>query len=164
VEKDPAQYGMDAFVEFPPHTIRRNHPTPINSEVALLTKNYHGIVYSYHEIIKKKLYFAQNKPSYQVFQGIMTAWDNTPRKPTMSTIFHNSNPTLFGQWLFAISRYTMEQNSAETRLVFINAWNEWAEGAHLEPDRRYGYGYLREVLRCIHKINSDNDNYSPSKK
>ena len=60
-----------------------------------------------------------------------------------------SNPSLFKKWMDFAIRETLEQFSGEERLVFVNAWNEWAEGAHLEPDERWGRKYLEAVRDSI---------------
>ena len=57
-----------------------------------------------------------------------------------------SNPAAFGKWVERAGRHTVDRfRSPDERLIWINAWNEWAEGAHLEPDERYGYEWLHAV-------------------
>ena len=57
----------------------------------------------------------------------------------------NSNPEKFARLLWEISQKTMKQQPEGRRVVFLNAWNEWAEGNHLEPDQKYGCTYLEAV-------------------
>jgi hypothetical protein len=72
-------------------------------------------------------------------------WDNTPRSGPNGIVFHGSTPELFRlQVKKAID--IIKDEPAEHRLIFIKSWNEWAEGNHLEPDLRFGKGYL-EVLK-----------------
>lgn len=60
----------------------------------------------------------------------------------------NATPPLFGHWLRYLRAYTREnKQSGSGDFIFINAWNEWGEGCHLEPDLKWGLGYLEEVLR-----------------
>jgi len=76
---------------------------------------------------------------------VIPNWDNTPRTGTAGLVLHESTPERFRVHL----RAAVERVSAEPedeRLVFIKSWNEWAEGNHLEPDRRWGLEYL-EVVR-----------------
>jgi hypothetical protein len=75
-------------------------------------------------------------------------WDNTPRRGEHGVVFANSTPQVFEQALRATVTSAAD-TPFEERLVFLNAWNEWAEGNHLEPDRRHGVEYLEAVRRVI---------------
>jgi lipopolysaccharide biosynthesis protein len=78
----------------------------------------------------------------------MPCWDNTPRRPLHGNVFHGSTPTLFYEWLmYSIAR--ARKNAEDEGIVFINSWNEWAEGAYLEPDRKSGYAYLAACAAAI---------------
>lgn len=79
------------------------------------------------------------------FPGAFPNWDNTARKKERSDIYHGSTPDLFKTYIKKQlnKRY---QDGSEPLFLFINAWNEWAEGAHLEPDEKYKHSYL-EALR-----------------
>ena len=72
----------------------------------------------------------------------MPGWDKTPRMSNVSKIFAYASPGAYQVWLEAILELTLEQNLGDERIVFISAWNEWAEGNHLEPDHRFGHGFL----------------------
>ena len=73
------------------------------------------------------------------------AWDNTPRRQSDGTAFVNSSPATFRYWLEQTLRQTLLRHGGDERLVFVNAWNEWAEGSYLEPDARFGRQYLEAV-------------------
>jgi ribosomal protein L11 methylase PrmA len=78
----------------------------------------------------------------------MTGWDNTARRKSGTVIFTESTPDLYESWL----RHTIETNSpqrSEEDFLFVMAWNEWAEGNHLEPDELYGRGYLEATARAL---------------
>lgn len=75
----------------------------------------------------------------------MPAWDNTARRMHAASIFHGSSPGAFQAWLEIAIDQTRAHNGPGERIVFINAWNEWAEGAQLEPDRVYGHARLEAV-------------------
>jgi len=78
----------------------------------------------------------------------MPCWDNTPRRPLGGNVFHGSTPALFYEWLtHSIAR--AKRNAEDERIVFINAWNEWSEGAYLEPDQWLGYGYLAACAAAV---------------
>jgi lipopolysaccharide biosynthesis protein len=79
----------------------------------------------------------------------MPGWDNTARRPNHALTFINSAPEIYEIWLREVVQRVVEQRSPGQRLVFLNAWNEWAEGAHLEPDQRYGRQYLEATRRAL---------------
>jgi lipopolysaccharide biosynthesis protein len=91
----------------------------------------------------------QNSPSeWSFFPGVCPGWDNHPRR-SAGWVFYGAAPKKYGDWLKAACEFTLKKNPAEERFVFVNAWNEWAEGAHLEPDRHFGYAYLAETGRAL---------------
>ncbi len=141
---DPRPFGFDAAVEFPPH---RTQPRPPDGGVQLLNPNYIGQVYDYRSLVPERVEW----PAYELFKGIMPSWDNEARRSGRGTSFVGSEPGVYQQWLSKLCEATDSHHSDPARkMVFINAWNEWAEGAHLEPDRRYGYAFLQataDVLR-----------------
>lgn len=75
-----------------------------------------------------------------------TGYDDSPRRGRQGVIVNNSSPEKFYA-LMKILCYLTEQRGKE--YVFVNAWNEWGEGMHLEPDERYGYGYLEALSRAL---------------
>lgn len=87
--------------------------------------------------------------SFTYFRAIIATWDNTARYGKDAYIVHDSTPYLFGQWLETLVAYARETLNKEERFIVVNAWNEWAEGAHLEPDTHYGYSYLNSIGRVL---------------
>jgi hypothetical protein len=77
----------------------------------------------------------------------MTGWDNTARRGRASHIFHDATPEHYEMWLRRVVDYTVRNHDGDRRLVFVNAWNEWAEGAYLEPDQAYGRRFLEATAR-----------------
>jgi len=131
----PAEFGFDASVEFPPHgVVALIEPPP------LLNSDFEGVVHDYPEVLLKYLQF--NIPNYVRFRSVMPSWDNTPRRQNDSQIWEHARPGAYQAWLEAILEDIHEQHFGEERIVFINAWNEWGEGNHLEPDKRYGHQFL----------------------
>ena len=82
------------------------------------------------------------------------SWDNTARRREDAFIFHGSDPDKYRAWLDRVIDYTDAHRLGEERLVFINAWNEWAEGNHLEPDERIGRGYLEATRAALESSRS----------
>ena len=145
---DPEIYGFDAIVEFPPHHVSASIDMPSR----LLNSSYVGRINDYHKIVKQ--YQGMETPRYTKFRGVMPDWDNTARKQNHSNIFHGSSPAAYQSWLQYMIEQTCERYSGDERLIFINAWNEWGEGAYLEPDNRYGYAYLQATRDAIEQATS----------
>lgn len=83
-----------------------------------------------------------------VIPTIIPNWDNTPRSGKRGWVFENTTPELFKQHLRSAID-SVKYKPQDKRIVFVKSWNEWAEGNYLEPDLRWGHGFLnaiREVL------------------
>lgn len=132
----PSTFGCDAAVEFPPHGMAETYPTP----TPLLNPAFEGKTADYRDIATR--YAVRRSPPYKRFLGTMPGWDNTARRQDHSYVFEHSSPGAFRAWLEHAVERTRDEHSGEERLLFINAWNEWAEGAYLEPDRRFGHAFL----------------------
>jgi GT2 family glycosyltransferase len=139
---DPVQFGFDASVEFPPHGI----VAPIDPG-SKLNPAYDGIVSDYREVALKYLQF--DVQNHVRFRSVMPSWDNTARRQNNAIVYEHASPGAYQAWLEGILDQTHEQNFGEERIVFINAWNEWAEGNHLEPDKRYGHGFLEATRNAL---------------
>lgn len=121
-------YGADAAIEFPPHKI----PTRMINERMRdrLYSNFEGSIYSYKELVEHLELI--KKRQYEYIPGIMKEWDNTARKGNRAHIFTEYSEELYNKWLLR-NRVYADMYSDE-KFVFINAWNEWAEGTYLEPE------------------------------
>ncbi len=134
---DPREMGFDAAVEFPPHGTRAQ---TVTAQIERINPAYQGDVWDYISAAQNAI--ARPTPPYPLFRGVMTGWDNTPRLQNNAQIFVNSHPDNYRRWLAAIIDQTRKRGSQDEQFVFVNAWNEWAEGCHLEPDQAFGRGYL----------------------
>ena len=141
---DPNIYGFDAAIEFMPHNIQI---TRQNSRVNFFDSKDHCDVYSYTEMVKNNL--ARAKPAYTLFKGLIPGWDVTPRRISGSA-FIDQYPAEYQKWLREEFKYSKQNLPEDKRLIFINAWNEWGEGAYLEPDNKFGYAYLNATSRANH--------------
>jgi hypothetical protein len=88
-------------------------------------------------------------PDYPLYRGLFPSWDNSARKRNQALIFHNADPSKYEYWLRGLVSYARQNLVGDQRIIFINAWNEWAEGAHLEPDLKYGSSYLEATQRAL---------------
>jgi GT2 family glycosyltransferase len=137
--ENPKECGFDFSTQFPPHQNSTEIPVPGK----LFNKDFTGTVHDYREMVLK--YTGKPVPGFKRFPGLMTGWDNTPRQKNKPNIFAYSNPGSFQAWLEWNIKVTSEQNPPGERFIFINAWNEWAEGAILEPSLQHGHGFLEAV-------------------
>ncbi|MBI5825772.1 MAG: glycoside hydrolase family 99-like domain-containing protein [Chloroflexi bacterium] len=149
---DPRDVGFDAAIEFPPHSVP---VTDIRHLLKISNQNYRGNVIDYREIIEKTSSMAW--PDYQLFKTVFPSWDNEARKPGKGYTFAFSTPELYKDWLLRAAKFTLQEPDPDKRLLFVNAWNEWAEGAHLEPDRKYGYAYLQATADALREVVSLKD-------
>jgi hypothetical protein len=93
-------------------------------------------------------YLDRAHTNQNVFKSVFPCWDNTARTNDRALIILNSTPGNYEYWLREAIRKTLEYFPDQERFVFINAWNEWAEGCHLEPDRKYQRQFLDATLRA----------------
>ncbi|WP_286735602.1 MULTISPECIES: glycoside hydrolase family 99-like domain-containing protein [Sphingobacterium] len=103
-------------------------------------------VYKYKDIIKH-LYVEEDKWN-NVYPTLLPNWDRTPRSGKAAIIYHDSTPDLFEQHLKKALEL-VENKEEDRKLLFLMSWNEWAEGNYVEPDLRYGTGYLDVIKRNI---------------
>lgn len=105
-------------------------------------------VYDYESLVEIKL----NKPKskYRKYPCVIPSWDNTARRKIVY-IMQNDNADLYRTWLEKTIE-SVKQNPLEEQIVFVNAWNEWAEGCHLEPDQRNGKKFLDATLDAVQKF------------
>jgi GT2 family glycosyltransferase/cephalosporin hydroxylase len=146
-EQQPAEfYGFDAAVQFPPHL----KATPVTPRIPGRSRDFTGFIYDYTEVRTYALQQFASAPSQaRLYPGVMPSWDNTARQLTRSTIWVNSSPEAYCEWLAEAARLVRTRRAQSDHLVFINAWNEWAEGCHLEPDERYGYAWLNATSLAL---------------
>jgi hypothetical protein len=141
---NPYDYGCDSSCQFPPHGLSA---PDVSQEVSALAPGFTGRIYNYEDVVAAEV--ARPRAPYPQFRAAMPSWDNTSRKGATGNVFRGSTPALFEAWLTHIVNETRRFADNSCQIVFINAWNEWAEGAHLEPDRQHGHGYLRAVRNAI---------------
>jgi len=139
----PSLFGCDAAVEFPPGGLVE--PKPPTG--AMLNPEFVGHSADYRDLAVS--FASRPAPAYTRFKGVMPGWDNTARRQHAGGCFEMATPGAFQAWLEESIADTREQHFGDERLVFINAWNEWAEGAYLEPDLRFGHAYLEAVSNAL---------------
>ena len=140
---DPRDIGLDGAIEFPPHGVKVSE----YRVTANTNRKFQGKVFDNFEAYMGSI--ARENPEYPMFRGLFPSWDNTARRKDRANIFVGSSPKLFSYWLLALFQWTTLIHETDKQFVFINAWNEWAEGAHLEPDVVMGRAYLEVIKKVL---------------
>jgi lipopolysaccharide biosynthesis protein len=158
---DPRSIGFDSSLGFQPcwsllsdlriHRRKWWHRGKLGTMEQGVVQNQ---VYDYEEYARKAS--AMDAPEYPQIPGVFPAWDNSPRRKQGATIFVNSTPETYERWLREIVNRQMARlghregsETTQDSLLFLNAWNEWAEGCHLEPCQRWGRKYLEATRRAL---------------
>ena len=147
-DSDPRPYGMDAAVEFPWHT---GLPNNITAHLFPAKSEFSGYVFDWPDYAAK----CEDQPDqpWTQIRGVMPGWDNTPRLKSAAHLFQGHSPSDYSRWLRSAMRWTLDRlRPSEEHLVFINAWNEWGEGAYLEPDQRFGYAFLQATRDAVEAV------------
>jgi len=144
---EPATLGLDSFFEFPPHRLRlAAAAVPADCMPTHMT----GKMYDYGRTVDAALARLADEPGgNDLHLSVMMGWDNTARRGTAAHLFRGATPGHFRRWLRGVVRQHQSRVTSEERLVFINAWNEWAEGTCLEPDRDFNRGWLAAVRSAL---------------
>lgn len=158
-DDDKVKYrNINASVSFEPR--RTRVMTKTHNKKWSLVKKEHGEKLSAIPILRRFIYTSYDydeinqmilnrKHSKNEYRGAFTNYDDTPRRREWAVMFKNSSPRKFQGYL----EENIEKSISEgNEFLFINAWNEWGEGAYLEPDEKYGYAYLNAVRRALDKV------------
>jgi lipopolysaccharide biosynthesis protein len=143
--------AIDGWIRFPPgsgiglQSVR---------SLAAATDATDGDIYSYDAAVDGADLSTSGPFGLPLHPGVMPGWDNTPRRGPSAYVFHGANPLSFRRWLSRAAAAAAKSD----RIVFVNAWNEWAEGAHLEPDARLGRANLEAVRDVVGRC----PDYEPS--
>jgi len=144
--KDPVEMGFDAALRFQPDFTSFHASAPIRALRKLKSPRRDDKVYSYAGLYRKWK-FRPASP-YRSFECVTPMWDNSARQERKAYMLKGSTPELYEKWLEdAVTR--SRPDSEGQRWVFINAWNEWAEGCHLEPCGKWGLEYLKATKRAF---------------
>lgn len=140
-----ADNGFDGMMGFAPHNLpwARRHPGEVRP-IARFT----GRILDYEDLARSAQARLAEGVETRDFPGVMTGFDNTARRPLASDLWFGANPYTFRRWL-AGAVEAVHQRPEDERIVFVNAWNEWAEGAVLEPSDKFGLSYLQAVRDVV---------------
>ncbi len=145
-DNDPEVFGLDGAIEFPPHKLV-NKMSHINNELEVIDSDFAGHYFSYDDLVNASR--SEQNPEHPLIRTVLPDWDNEARRPGRGMGFVGSTPSKFGQWLSDMIHFARKNPVNGESFVFVNAWNEWAEGAYLEPDTHWGSAYLNAARKAI---------------
>lgn len=148
-DTDPRLFGLDGAVEFPPHKLAEGLPR-VNDTLKILDPDFAGEVRRYSDLIRSAREVSD--PGYPLIRTVVPSWDNEARRPGRGYTFAGSSPLIYRSWLDDAIAFANRHPFHGEPFVFVNAWNEWAEAAYLEPDVHYGSAYLNATARALHGI------------
>ena len=146
LEVSVEEAGLDGLMGFPPHNCLWSW---VPHEGLGVDRRFTGNLLSYGDMVKDAERRLSDGVEDGSFPGVMVTFDNTARRQWNSDLWFGANPYTFRRWLAAAVRAVAHREDSE-RIVFVNAWNEWAEGAVLEPSDRFGSTYLLAVRDVVH--------------
>ncbi len=145
--EDPRDFGMDGAVERVLHDWTSGGVYEMKNYVEPYC-TFEGSILNYPDVAD--YYVKKNEAKeFTYFRSIVPCWDNTARYGNKAYVLHNPTPEKFQYWLDETVKWTRKNLPADKRFLIVNAWNEWAEGNHLEADSRFGYAWLNCVGRSL---------------
>ena len=121
-----------------------------SKSLVLKTLSKEQLSYYDYEKVWSNIVKVRNLDEMTTYPGAFVDWDNTARYKDRATIYEGANPERFEYWLGELIK-SMPSRDLPEPYIFLNAWNEWAEGAYLEPDQKYEYKYLEATKRVLTK-------------
>lgn len=144
LEEVQREYMLDALMEF--HPIAGRNGWNYKQE-SFVDPACCSTCFDVDDFVLNRKYLLET--SANVFPGLFPDWDNSPRRYNRGAWILQNTPENYKMWLSDLIRWTREHNKPDEQFIFVNAWNEWAEGAHLEPDSYYGYAYLQKTREAL---------------
>ncbi len=145
---DPRDLGFDAAVDFQPNfsaLLQASRTRALVDSMRPRQWRRRDRILDYGDVVYAMR--ARTSVPYQRWPGVFPGWDNSPRRARGALIIKNAEPDIFRDWVRA-AKATAEEVRPDG-LMFVNAWNEWAEGAALEPDTRHGDLFLQALKRGL---------------
>lgn len=151
--RSPLEFGMDAATEFAAtRGVWAKYETATVEYDVKLLEDLNPVRYNSVRSFLRSL----NNPDFVRYKCVCPGWDNSPRRGSSGRFIIDSSPASFFEFCYEACVQTLtDKRLRKDGFVFINAWNEWGEGAHLEPDEKYGYANLEAVKQCVSRLSPD---------
>ena len=152
---DPSSIGFDAAVEFAPdwRNLGRRKFQDVRQKLAVKLRLadrwcLENIVTEYDVLVERML--AKPAPNFRRIRCVTPGFDNSARRSRDAAVFLGETPAKYGAWLKTVIAMTQRASpAADDAIVFVNAWNEWGEGNYIEPDLKWGHGYLEATREAL---------------
>lgn len=145
---DPRDIGTDSAIEFPPNML---DASSLAHYQHLINPIYNGSVLDWRDVARRPPLAV----GYPLIPCVNPSWDNEARRPGKGRTYLHASPKAYRDWLISTISTRLDEASSE-RLLFINAWNEWAEGAVLEPSAYYGHAWLEATRDALWRMRRAN--------
>lgn len=143
---DPREFGLDGAIEFPPHKLTSNL-APANPGFRYLDYDFGGKIYHYDDVVRVSL--DAPDPGFPLVRTAVPSWDNDARRQGNGIVLAGSTPAKYEAWMSQLAARAQAAPFFGEAIVCVNAWNEWCEGAYLEPDLHFGAAYLNATARAV---------------
>lgn len=143
-DRDPRALGFDGAIEFPPHKLTRGL-SQVFDTLDIFDERFEADVFAYEDLVAASL--REPVAEYPLIKTALPSWDNDARRQGQGLTVIGSTPEAYERWLGAL--ITRARPFYGQRMIAINAWNEWSEGAYLEPDVYFGAAYLNATRRAL---------------
>lgn len=161
VGRDRARTGIDAYYNYEPNHVCSRYYSSWSIQSAVLRagivkriNRYFGTTFFPDKRSAKKIYKLIENDNEQcdkkIFLGLFPDYDDTPRRQMKGVVYCNNTPQYFEKCL---EKQVKKSKEMGNEFLFITAWNEWGEGAYLEPDEKLGMTYLEIIQRVLRKLN-----------
>jgi lipopolysaccharide biosynthesis protein len=151
---DPRKVGLDAAIEFHPdrqvlssflaqRVVRR-----VGRRIVGPRGPFRNKVIDYQSYVDRAM--RRPDPPYPLYPCVTPSWDNVARRARDATILRGSTPDGFEAWVSRATDRAFQRHLGDP-MIFVNAWNEWAEGNHLEPCQQWGRAYLEAHQRGVRR-------------
>ena len=149
-DEDVTNWNANSLVEYQPHMMHKFLPKLLPK--GYINPNFVGTIFDTTNYIAQKKYLQPHLAGDRVVRAALTQWDNTARRTLSgSWTYLGLTPQTYKTWLkdIILESKVIHKDNKDLDMVFVNSWNEWAEGSHLEPDCRYGYAYLQATRETL---------------
>ncbi|MCA2011147.1 glycoside hydrolase family 99-like domain-containing protein [Cereibacter sphaeroides] len=141
---NPQAFGCDSSCQDP----RRDTRCPtINARIPDLASGFTGAIRDYADLLRQEL--SETPAAHLRFRTALPGWDQTCQRGLQGNLYTGASPAGFETWMSHLVGEARGHLPEGARLVFVRSWNDWPQGAYLEPDRRHGHEALQAIRAAV---------------